>query len=319
MFPEQPGFGGRAGSAEHSAPATAAQQAHVSATSPAPAPRHRTWKVARIIHLFISAAATALSVGAGAAPAGKTLRGGDGLPPIHPGARGSFTAILMWHDVVETKKLVWFDTTRVELANKFAEIRRRGLTPIRLEQLADHLETGKGVPQGSVVLTFDDNNLGLYLRAFPLLKQYRWPAVLFVHTAYVGVTTGKEHCTWDQLREMEASGLVTVQPHTATHPPDLRSVSAAQLEKELSGARKKMEAELGGQRRFFAYPEGHFDARVARAAWEAGYRLAITEDRGAAQRSPNRMMVHRYSMHRRAEQALADTTRSLRRAAPRGR
>lgn len=239
------------------------------------------------------------------------------LPPIHAAARNTFTAVLMWHDVVARRREVWFDIPLADLEEQFEEIRRRGLVPVTLESLARHLERGTPLPTGSVALTFDDNTLGLYRYLFPLLKRRRWPAALFVHTDYVGRTTGKAHCTWDQLREMERSGLVRVYPHTASHPADLRRLSEAALERELAGARRVMERELGGRRDLFAYSNGFYDERVARAVHRAGYRLAITEDRGAAQRSPNRMMVRRYSMHRRARQALDDTARARRRSGAR--
>ncbi len=228
------------------------------------------------------------------------------LPPVHPGARRSFTGILMWHDVVPRDKLVWFDTTIAELKEQFESIRKRGLTPITLEALADHLEKGSPAPPGAVVLTFDDNNLGLYRHLYPLARQYRWPVALFVHTDYVGVRTGKDHCTWDQLREMEKSGFVRVYPHTASHPPDLRKVSAEKLKVELEKPLQFIRRELGEHRPFFAYSEGHYNERVARAVLAAGYRLAITEDHGPAERSANLMMVNRYSMHGRAKQAIAE-------------
>jgi hypothetical protein len=67
---------------------------------------------------------------------------------------------------------------------------------------------------------------------------------------------------------------------------------------------------MRGPRPFFAYSNGFYDDRVARFAKKAGYRLAITEDAGSAESSRNLMMVHRYSMHRRARQALQDVARS---------
>lgn len=234
------------------------------------------------------------------------------LPQVHPKARGEYSAVLMWHDVVAKTKEVWFDTTVAELDHQFQSIKSRGLTPVTLDRLADHLEKGTPIPPGAVVLTFDDNNLGLYRHLYPLLKRYKWPAALFVHTDYVGVTTGKPHCTWDQLREMERSGWVKVYPHTASHPPDLRKISEKQLRRELVHAREVMEKQLGGERRYFAYSEGHYDERVARSVARAGYRLGITEDWGAAQRSANLMMLRRYSMHKRARQAVEDTARAMR-------
>lgn len=238
------------------------------------------------------------------------------LPTVSPAARKDYSALLMWHDVVPSKKLVWFDTTVKELEAQFASIKQHHLTPVTMDRLADHLERGSPIPPGAVVLTFDDNNLGLYQHVFPLLKRYRWPAAFFVHTDYVGKRTGKDHCTWEQLREMEKSGLVQVCPHTASHPADLRTVSVKQMERELVQARARTEKELGGKRVYFAYPEGHYDERVARAVLKAGYRLAITEDWGSAESSRNLMMVHRYSMHRRAEQAVNDVARAMRRREP---
>jgi thiamine monophosphate kinase len=72
-----------------------------------------------------------------------------------------------------------------------------------------------------------------------------------------------------------------------------------------------VEKHLGGDRRHFSYSNGFYDDRVARAAAKAGYRLAITEDWGAAQQSRNLLMLRRYSMHKRAEQAVRDVARAM--------
>lgn len=255
----------------------------------------RTWLLPAALSLLLPASA--------AAPP---------LPGVHPKARRDFTAILMWHDVVAKEKEVWFDVTVRELEAQFGEIKCSGLTPVTLDALANHLENGKPITRGAVVLTFDDNNLGLYRHLYPLLRRYRWPAVLFVHTAYVGKPTGKPHCTWEQLREMERSGLVKVYPHTHSHPEDLRKLPDAQLTKELVLSRRSVEKHLGGTRPYLSYSNGFYNDRVARAAAKAGYRLAITEDWGAAQRSRNLLMLQRYSMHKRASQAIRDTARAMR-------
>ena len=259
-----------------------------------------SWWSCRVVAVLIG-----LGLAAGSEAAAPELRG------VHPRAKGEFSAVLMWHDVVPKKKEVWFDTTVAELEHQFREIKKRGLTPVNLDRLAEHLEKGAAIPKGAVVLTFDDNTIGLYRHLFPLVKRYRWPAVIFAHTGYVGVKTGKDHCTWAQLREMEQSGWVKVYPHTVSHPADMRLLKDAPLRKELVQGRQSMH--LGGSRPYFAYSNGFYDARVARAVQQAGYRLGITEDWGAAQRSRNLMMVRRYSMHKRAEQAIQDVARALRR------
>lgn len=235
------------------------------------------------------------------------------LPAVHPQAKKSYSAVLMWHDVVAKRKEVWFDTTTAELEGQFRAMKQAGLTPVTLDHLADHLEKGTPIARGAVVLTFDDNNVGLYRYLWPLLKRYRWPAVLFVHTDYVGKPTSKEHCTWAQLKEMEQSGLVKVYPHTASHPADLRKLSDKQLAKEMLAPRLLMEKQLGGSRAHVSYSNGFYNERVAQAAAKAGYRLGITEDWGAAENSRNLLMLRRYSMHKRADQAIRDVARAMKR------
>src|SRR5258708_6600297 len=93
------------------------------------------------------------------------------LPPIHSKARSTYSAILMWHDVVPGKKDVWFDVTERELASQFAEIKRRKFSVISLDDLYKHLTTGATLPPRPLVLTFDDTTEGLYKYAFPLLKK----------------------------------------------------------------------------------------------------------------------------------------------------
>lgn len=261
----------------------------------------RGWIIACLIGLL--GLVTPASVAAQSAPA---------LPPIHPKARQPYVAILMWHDVVPGKKQVWFDTTVQELTAQFQEFQRRKFHIVDLPTLYLHLAEGTPLPPRSLVLTFDDNNRGLYDYAFPLLKRFHYPATLFVHTDYVGVRTVKEHNTWAQLREMQASGLVTIGSLTRSHPADLRKLPDATVQREFSGSKAKLEKQLGHTVFACAYPEGHYDTRVARIAYACGYKMGVMEDWGNAGASQSLMLVHRYSTHVRYRQALNDVARTWR-------
>lgn len=219
--------------------------------------------------------------------------------------------MLVWHDVLP-KKEVWFDTTQTDFEKQLKSIQRRKFNVITLETLRKHLIEGAAVPPRSLVLTFDDNTRGLYDYVFPLLKKYRFPATLFVHTDYVGVRTVKEHCTWAQLQAMQQSGLVTIQSLTCSHPPDLRQILVKQLDHELRDSRAAIQKRLGTPVYAFAYTEGKFDARIAQAVQRNGYAFAFTENWGIAAASPNLFMVHRYSILRRFAQALDDVDRASR-------
>jgi biofilm PGA synthesis lipoprotein PgaB len=180
---------------------------------------------------------------------------------------------------------------------------------IALDALRAHLERGARVPSRPLVLTFDDNGHGIYENAFPLLKQRGYPATLFVHTNFVGKTTTKRHTTWDQLRAMERSGLVTVQSLTANHPPDLRSLSDADVVHELRLSRTSIEHRLGHPVYALVYPEDNYDARLARLAHDNGYALGFIEDWGNAGDSDSLLLIHRYSVLTRFDQALRDVAK----------
>lgn len=228
------------------------------------------------------------------------------LPTVNPKVRGQYVAVLMWHDVVPSHKEVWFDTTVAELKSQFEAIKRYRCHVIPMDTLIQSLKQGTPLPSRPVVLTFDDNNQGLYDNAFPLLKQYHYPATFFVHTNYIGVTTSKAHCDWPTLLKMQQSGLVRVQGHSCSHPADMRLLPDSENRKELTDSKALIEKHMGKPCNAFSYPEGHFNDHVASLVAAAGYQVAFTEDWGSASASRNLFLVHRYSIHKRFAQSLKD-------------
>lgn len=84
--------------------------------------------------------------------------------------------------------------------------------------------------------------------------------------------------TWEQARKMDSAG-IEIGSHTLTHPI-LTNINDERLESELRGSKTKLEAELGRQVELFCYPNGNYDARVKRAAANAGYSSAVTVEAG---------------------------------------
>jgi peptidoglycan/xylan/chitin deacetylase (PgdA/CDA1 family) len=230
----------------------------------------------------------------------------DPLPQVAPQARTPNVAVLEWHDV-QPDKAVWFDTTTAEIAAQFDEIARRGFHVVTLTALRDHLVLGKPLPPRALVLVFDDNGQGIYDNVYPLLREHRFPATLFVHTNYVGVTTSKAHNTWPELLEMQHSGLIEIQSLTANHPPDLTKLSDADVMHEFALSMHSIQARAGHKPYAVVYPYDVYDSRVAHLAQKAGYTLAFTEDHGPVGESPSLFELHRYSL---ANEALFETALS---------
>jgi len=250
-----------------------------------------------LLTFFLAFGGGARAFAASAAPDGA-------LPQVAPGGRTPPVSVLVWHDI-EREKAVWFDTTATEFSRQLDAIARGGFHVIDLATLRDHLVRGTPVARKTLVLTFDDNGAGIYEIAYPLLRAHRFHATLFVHTNYVGRTTSKRHNTWDQLREMERSGLVDVQSLTANHPPDLTVLSDANIVHEFELSRYSLERRLGRPVYAVAYPYDVYNARVERLAAAHGYTLGFTEDHGLAGDSPALLEIHRYSILTRFDEALA--------------
>jgi peptidoglycan/xylan/chitin deacetylase (PgdA/CDA1 family) len=216
--------------------------------------------------------------------------------PLHPRALSSRVTVLMFHDVVTSrgKGGVYFDSTVDEFNEILDYFEDQGAHYLSLRDLHEHLVTGKPVPERSVVLTFDDNYLGFYENAWPILKAKNIPSGMFVHTDFVGNTSGSHpKMNWDQLKELDATGLVEIGGHTCSHPGDLKSLPEDVQERELTKSKALLEDQLGHPVPFLAYPVGSADAKTIALTKSAGYTMAFTMKNGPAEESPGVLEIQR--------------------------
>lgn len=224
------------------------------------------------------------------------------------------TPILTYHDMLPIRGAgaLWFDCTSSEFEAQLNWLSERGAHFVSIQQMYDHLTLAKPLPTRAIAVTFADNYEGFYRYALPILRKRRVPVAMFVHTDYVGSPVGRPKMSWSQLKELDREGLVTIASQTRTHPADLRTLSDEQLMEEMAGSKRALESHLGHPVTFLAYPNGKFDSRVARAAQNAGYRMAFTERLMPAERAPSLFMVPRY-VHTKYRQAWSDAYGSERR------
>lgn len=74
--------------------------------------------------------------------------------------------------------------------------------------LAAFLRGEQGLPERSLLLSLDGSDASLFERAFPVLQALQLPATLFLSVEAVGQPG---QLSWEQVRQMLASGLVTLQ------------------------------------------------------------------------------------------------------------
>ncbi len=149
-----------------------------------------------------------------------------------------------------------------------------------------------------VALTFDDGMRSVLDVAFPILRQHRAPAHLFLCTGAIeGVATaasGYSMLTWDQITRL-AKGGVAIESHTHSHR-DLRTLSDAEIDGECATADRLIERHVGRRPRYFAYPFGHANRRVAE--WIAKrYEAAFTNRLGFLSMHSGRGSLPRVDAH----------------------
>lgn len=226
----------------------------------------------------------------------------EGLPPQ--------TIVLTYHDVVESRGpgSVWFDATEEEFRDQIDWLEARGANFVDLRRLYAHLTQNEPLPKNPVVLTFADNYLGFYERAYPLLKARGIPSAMFVHTGYIGSKVGRPKMDWARLKKLDREGLVTIASQTVSHPGDLTKLTREQLADEMARSKQTLEQGLGRDIHFVAYPNGKFNQPAMDAARRAGYLMAFTEEQKPSEQSPSILAVARY-VHTKYREAWSDVPR----------
>ena len=154
-------------------------------------------------------------------------------------------------------------------------MQRHGFKVISFNDLVEGIKKGHAFARNTVVLQFDDGYEDNYTYAFPILKEYGFPATIFIISDTIG-TPG--FLTWDEVKEMEKSN-ITFGAHTRRHVY-LPNVSPAIAQDEIAGSKKIIEDHLGHSIDYFCYPSGGFTEYIKRLVMDAGYKAAVTTNRG---------------------------------------
>lgn len=146
-----------------------------------------------------------------------------------------------------------------------------GYKTISLDTMYSYLINKTQVNPKTIILTFDDGYIDFFYNAFPILSQYNLSATVFIITGKVGTPA---YLTWDQIKQIQNSNLITFQAHTVNHAY-LTSLSIDSMDFELRESKKVLQEKLGIPVNFMAYPIGATDSLVIERARQAGYVGAV--------------------------------------------
>jgi peptidoglycan/xylan/chitin deacetylase (PgdA/CDA1 family) len=163
-----------------------------------------------------------------------------------------------------------------------------GFTGVTLDTVLDAWEGRARLPAHPVVLSFDDGYLSQGKSAGEVLRAAGWPGVLNLAWHNLGMPGGVSPT---RVRTLIGDGW-EIDAHTITHP-DLTTLGAAALQREIAGSRARIRTAFGVPVDAFCYPAGRFDPVVEAAVRVAGFRAATTELPGAARPGGDRYALPR--------------------------
>ena len=161
-------------------------------------------------------------------------------------------AVLLYHSVSTTS------SSRFSIDPAAFEKQMRWLSSrFRIVQAGELLHAlQKGGRDHLASVQFDDGYRDNLTVMLPIIERLRVPVTVFLTTGLMGKTLrDREMLTWDEAREIQASGLVEFGSHTHTHLL-LDSAEAEAAREEIVLSKEIIEQELGTPARFFTYPKG---------------------------------------------------------------
>lgn len=167
---------------------------------------------------------------------------------------------------------------------QMAYLKAQDYRVIPLTELIAFIQGHKPLPRRAVVITIDDGFKSAYTIAYPVLQKYDFPATLFVYSDFIGSARG---LSWQEMREMVASRLIDVQPHSKSHtnlglrkPTEDGAIYAQRVAREILFSAQQIQYHLKIPIHTFAYPYGDANDLVIARLQERHYQMGVTVQRG---------------------------------------
>ena len=171
--------------------------------------------------------------------------------------------------VVGGRRLQPRGSSREDLAEFYAEIRATAKNAaLDDEQMRSELEC---------LAAKLERESGVALR--DTLQQDAWAAVL----------------RWEEAREAASDPMLEFGSHTVDHVL-LRRTSEEDAVRQLRESKRAVEENLGKDCRYLAYPNGSYDASIAKLVRECGYEAAVTSDSGTVKAGHDLFSLPRISL-----------------------
>ncbi len=173
-------------------------------------------------------------------------------------------------------------------------IKQEGYTVISMKKLAGFMEGKASLPVNPLVITIDDGFACTFTKAYPVLKEFSYPAVSYIYEDFIDEE--KYYLTKSRIREM-GRGEMEFGSHSKSHPRLSGKKGREFLEREIITSRKNLEKITGTEIETFSYPYGAYSKRLFPLLKKAGYRAAVTVENGVNTKKTNKYELKRFTIY----------------------
>lgn len=211
--------------------------------------------------------------------------------------------ILMYHMVSDTDHPLQrrYAVSPLKFRKQMQYLKFMGYTPISLDDLYQCFPNNyRELPEKAVAITFDDGYMDNYENALPVLKEYNFPATIFMVSGFIGrsnewdVANGYPEEPLMGLRELQeiVKDGITIGSHTINHPR-LTQITPAEAKREVEESKKSLEDRLGMMISHFAYPYGDLSQPIVDIVKDTAYLTACSVRAGINSKNTNPFILKR--------------------------
>jgi peptidoglycan/xylan/chitin deacetylase (PgdA/CDA1 family) len=199
--------------------------------------------------------------------------------PILAGENG-YAVILIYHKFDEPD----FPSTSTPIKDFEEQMKylyENHFNVVSLDKLVEYIKN-KNIPPKTVAITIDDGYKST-MKAYKILKKYKFPFTVFLYMEGVGVYPA--YLTVNDINELKNYPYITFGNHSYTHQHFAFMKKGTDLNKyeedfitDTKKAEEKFEKLIGYKPKYYAYPYGDYNEILANILKKLGYKAAFTQD-----------------------------------------